>query len=217
MVKSKNEPHAMRHTLARYLPLLSMAGLIVIRAGLIAYRERLLAPSGPTLFYLPLLIDTTQQDLILIFFACGLCVFYTVPLQKQSLGAVVLRSSLTAAFLFVIVLVRPFELNGEHYVKSIQSLTTAEHTYYLIDRNNVFTSLYMIIECDPSGLLCHSYGISDKISVRSDSCSPDQGHLNHDATTNTLTLTVGVQTYVVDPADDIYRYFRICKTHSYRS
>jgi hypothetical protein len=123
---------------------------------------------------------------------------HVVAIRRRQWGKV-LVSSLVQVVLFASALLFGSSFVGIHQ----QTIAVGSHTYHLVYGESpqslaqlVSHHSYVVMECDPTGMFCHQYGVPYSRTL---SCFVSGGRLEVDPSTETLILRVEG-----DPRGEVY-------------
>jgi hypothetical protein len=221
--KAKKAPQPLTSRLAAWLPNVFVLGLLplvmavsvwLLQALVDSYVTTILRPAGPSLIYLPNLINYLDQTGLVAVFGLCLVVVYVLIVRKRSPGIILLGGAVTAflVFMSVALVIPSYAFSLTHPLNQVlQTLPTEDHVYQLVDRaecHHGCSHSYVVLECDPSSWMCHNYGTSSQRVMQPQPC--DQPipvvSLAHNPATHQLEMTVDGDTRELNPADDIIFY-----------
>jgi hypothetical protein len=186
-MKSKNGTQTTRQKILKWLPLLAAYSLIVVWFGLRGYvYEFPLSPTNEWVIFYPPSLKHGLVGLIVIFLHA---LAFKKSLEKRFVSA----SAMIAGLLFcgLVVFDSNGRLNDSTYV---ESLSTEQHMYHLLkyDYHDSWPGrVYIVLECDQTGLLCHYYATPSHCLVK-------DAHLEQNPITRGLVLSREIYTIDFD-------------------
>jgi hypothetical protein len=206
-MKSKAMPQMRWKKIIVRLILMFALGLTCIYPLMSWYRNTLLSPGSPMMLYISVLLEIKTPYLLpwaswgSLLMILGSILFYARKLRKHIVRIIVFLC-LVIGFLGGL-LIPTMRIT----VKHLDSLQTDHHVYHLYSQVWESGGYFTLLECDSSGLICHSYGNPDKVSPTRFGCperfyndvSLEQNPITHD-----LLLSIGDKTYTLAPLGEFY-------------